>query len=114
MTSTRRWLRQDEMAKRPQPRLFGLVMVTLAKAGTAQTSGAAKRSKVKFFMDFSQLKIGVSEDAHSACKITLAGATWRHQHERGRQDFSLLSIYSIRNLGTMVRMYDRFWRTVKS
>jgi hypothetical protein len=53
-------------------------------------------------MDFSQLRIDLSEDAYSACKITLAGATWRHQREQGCQSFSLLTIYSIRNLGTLV------------
>ena len=36
----------------------------VGEGGTAQTNGAAKRSKAKFFMEFPQLKIGVSEDAH--------------------------------------------------
>jgi len=65
-------------------------------------------------MDFSQLRADVSGEAHSACKITLAGAIWRRQRERVCcQGFSLLSIYSIRNLGTLVRAYVRFWRNVK-
>jgi|SRR5579863_8026408 len=75
---------------------FGLVMVTVAKAGTAQTR-RARRSKVKFFMHFSKLRIDVSGDAHSAYKITLAGAAWRHQHTRGCQNFAAIDLLDPRS-----------------
>jgi hypothetical protein len=57
--------------------VFGLVMVTLASAGAAQTRGAI-RSKMKFFMEFTLLRFDISEYADSARKITLARAVWRN------------------------------------